>query len=102
MIQKNNSVTSAETNDDSITKADVTTSSPNNAKPMLAEVLFCGLDKYFEDLQEYDGNLYCSQCNNDSKKTFTYSRTVANGEVFFCHRCKYENLVGNKPNEDDY
>ena len=33
MEQKYNSVSSAGTNDDSITKADVTTSSPNNAKP---------------------------------------------------------------------
>lgn len=33
MEQKLNSVTSAETNDDSSTIADVTTSSPNNAKP---------------------------------------------------------------------
>ena len=33
MIQQNNSVPSAETKDDSSTKADVPTSSPNNAKP---------------------------------------------------------------------
>lgn len=38
MEQKINSVSSAETNDDSSTIADVTTSSPNNAKPMLAAV----------------------------------------------------------------
>ena len=83
-------------------KDELTTQTPADAKPVLAEVLFGGLDKYFEDLQEYEDNLYCSHCGNSSKKTFTYSRTVANGEVFFCHRCKEENLVGNKPNEDDY
>ncbi len=33
MIQQNNSVSYAETKDDSSTIADVTTSSPNNAKP---------------------------------------------------------------------
>lgn len=78
------------------------TKARNDAKPLLAEVLFGGLDKYFEDLQNYEDELYCSRCGNESKKTFTYSRTVANGEVFFCRRCKEENLVGNKPNEDDY
>ena len=36
MEQKNNSVTSAETKDDSSTIADVTTSSPNNAKPYVS------------------------------------------------------------------
>jgi len=36
MEQKNNSVSSAETKDDSSTKADVTTSSPNNAKPYVS------------------------------------------------------------------
>jgi len=75
---------------------------PHDAKRMLADVLLGRLDKYFEDLQEYEDSLFCSHCNNHSKKTFTYSRTVANGEVFFCHRCREENLVGNKPNEDDY
>lgn len=38
MIQKINSIPSAETKDDSSTIADVTTSSPNNAKPMLGAV----------------------------------------------------------------
>ena len=40
MIQKINSVTSAETKDDSSTIADVTTSSPNNAKPYVGRRLF--------------------------------------------------------------
>jgi hypothetical protein len=39
MIQNNNSVPSAETKDDSSNVADVTTSSPNNAKPLLADAL---------------------------------------------------------------
>lgn len=40
MEQKLNSVTSAETKDDSSTKADVTTSSPNNAKPNVGRSAF--------------------------------------------------------------
>ena len=36
MEQKLNSVSSAETNDDSSNVADVTTSSPNNAKPIVS------------------------------------------------------------------
>lgn len=40
MIQKNNSVPSAETNDDSSNVADVTTSSPNNAKPLVSRRFF--------------------------------------------------------------
>lgn len=60
------------------------------------------MDKYFDDLEEYENDLYCSECGNDSKATFTYSRTVANGEVWYCKRCQKENLTLNKPNEDDY
>lgn len=45
MIQKNNSVTSAGTKDEVSAKADVTTSSPNNAKPNVVRrfirKLFC-------------------------------------------------------------
>jgi len=37
-----------------------------------------------------------------AKKTFNYIRTVANGEVYWCKRCKTENLVSEKPNEDNY
>jgi hypothetical protein len=40
MEQKLNSVTSAETKDDSSTIADVTTSSPNNAKPNVGRSVF--------------------------------------------------------------
>jgi hypothetical protein len=65
-------------------------------------VIFGNLDKYFEDLQNYEDELYCSNCGNDSKKTFNYIRTVANGEVFCCKRCNTENLVSEKPNEDNY
>ena len=65
MEQKNNSVTSAETKDDSSNVADVTTSSPNNAKPLLGAVasdikdnkimlleedLWC-VHKYLDDLE---------------------------------------------------
>lgn len=59
MKQKNNSVSSAETKDDSSIKADVTTSSPNNAKPNVVRSCFiinesyldfpiCRVDKVFE------------------------------------------------------
>jgi hypothetical protein len=51
-------------------------------KRLLAVVFFGNLDKYFEDLQNYEDELYCSNCGNDSKKTFNYIRTVANGEVY--------------------
>lgn len=78
------------------------TETENGTIIVLAAGLFGNLDKYFEDLQHYEDELYCLHCSNHSKKKFTYSRTVANGEVFFCHRCKEENLVDNKPNEDDY
>ena len=37
-----------------------------------------------------------------AKKTFNYIRTVANGEVYWCKICKTENLVSEKPNEDNY
>jgi hypothetical protein len=40
--------------------------------------------------------LYCSNCGNDSKKTFNYIRTVANGSLLVCKRCKTENLVREK------
>jgi hypothetical protein len=60
------------------------------------------LDRFEQDLQNYYDELYCSHCNNSSNKTFTYSRTVANGEIYFCNRCKEENLISNKPNEDNY
>lgn len=73
----------------------------NITKPIV-EVLFGGLDKYFDDLERYEDELYCSHCGNSSKKTFNYRRTVANGQVFFCYMCKEENVVSNKPNEDDY
>jgi hypothetical protein len=48
---------------------------------LLAVVFFGNLDKYFEDLQNYEDELYCSNCGNDSKKTFNYIRTVANGSL---------------------
>ena len=60
------------------------------------------IKNYEDDLEEYEENLYCSRCGNDSKESFTYYRTVANGDVYWCEKCKEENLVGNKPNEDNY
>lgn len=69
---------------------------------IVSSSIFGNLDKYFEDLQNYEDELYCSNCGNDSKKKFNYIRTVANGEVYWCNRCKTENLVSEKPNEDNY
>lgn len=69
---------------------------------IVSSSIFGNLDKYFEDLQNYEDELYCSNCGNDSKKTFNYIRTVANGEVYWCKKCKTENLVSEKPNEDNY
>lgn len=59
-------------------------------------------DDYEAVLEEYEESLYCTECGNDSKKTFIYQRTVANGEVWFCKKCKKENLTNEKPKEDDY
>jgi predicted SprT family Zn-dependent metalloprotease len=75
---------------------------PRLHKTSVSSSIFGNLDKYFEDLQNYEDELYCSNCGNDSKKTFNYIRTVANGEVYWCKRCKTENLVSEKPNEDNY
>ncbi len=46
MEQEINSVTSAETNDDNSAIADVTTSSPNNAKPNVGRLCFLFVDTY--------------------------------------------------------
>lgn len=54
MEQKNNSVTSAGTNDDSSTKADVTTSSPNNAKPYVSGSAFSVQDLKCGNVLNYD------------------------------------------------
>jgi hypothetical protein len=50
---------------------------------IVSSSIFGNLDKYFEDLQNYEDELYCSNCGNDAKKTFNYIRTVANG-VYWC------------------
>ena len=84
------------------TKATKTKKASNGVLPCVSSSIFGNLDKYFEDLQNYEDELYCSNCGNDSKKTFNYIRTVANGEVYWCKRCKTENLVSEKPNEDNY
>jgi hypothetical protein len=68
----------------------------------MSKMIFGGMERYFEDLQNYEDSLCCVQCDNDEKKTFTYSRTHATGQVFFCHLCKEETCVRNKPNEDNY
>lgn len=57
---------------------------------------------FFKCLEEYNDQLFCRECGNDSKRTFVYSRTVANGEVWLCKKCKMEKLCSEKPNEDNY
>jgi hypothetical protein len=74
----------------------------NFAKPMLAEMLFGGLDKYFEDLEKWEHSFYCNECGCDEISDFAYDRTMSSGEVWHCKRCKTETITGNKPNEDDY
>jgi len=61
------------------------------------------IEKDFDkDMERYEESLYCSECGNDDKKTFNYSRTVANGEVWNCKICDKENLTPEKPNADLY
>jgi hypothetical protein len=57
---------------------------------------------YFEALEKWENSLCCRHCGNDDKETFGYTRTVANGDVYFCEECQSETLVDEKPNEDDY
>jgi len=67
------------------------------------QTIFNGkVDKYLIALKAYKESLYCSSCGNDNNKTFFYQRTVANGEVYWCNRCKTENLVSHQPNEDNF
>ena len=61
------------------------------------------LGKYEKDLQQYEDSLYCTDCGNDKvDKTFIYSRTVANGEIWDCRECGKENMSNQKPNPDNY
>jgi len=60
------------------------------------------LNKYFDDLEEYENSLYCSECGGDKKDGFHYSRTCSSGEVYYCQLCKTEKQVSNRPNEDNY
>jgi late competence protein required for DNA uptake (superfamily II DNA/RNA helicase) len=60
------------------------------------------LDNYFDDLAEYQEDLFCNQCGESDKRIFNYIRTVSNGEVFYCQHCDVEKIVSNKPNEDNY
>ena len=57
---------------------------------------------YFDDLEKWENSFYCNECGCDEVKDFAYDRTVANGEVWHCKRCKTETVQGNKPNEDNY
>lgn len=48
----------------------------------MSKMIFGGMERYFEDLQDYEDSLCCTHCNNHSKETFTYDRSPANGQVF--------------------
>jgi DNA-directed RNA polymerase subunit RPC12/RpoP len=60
------------------------------------------INRYFDDLEEWENSFSCNECGCDNITDFTYDRTVANGEVWICKYCKTERLVKNKPNEDRY
>lgn len=60
------------------------------------------MDKYSEDLENYKEQLYCTCCGEDSKDAFIFSRTVSNGEVWWCKNCLQETMTDKKPNEDNY
>lgn len=62
----------------------------------------CGLNKYFEDLEKWENSFYCNECGCDERSDFYYTRSVANGDVYVCRKCKTETVFGNKPNEDNY
>lgn len=59
-------------------------------------------NSYFEDLEKWENEFYCNECGCDKVTGFYYDRTVANGEVWICKNCKTEDLVSEKPNEDNY
>lgn len=61
-----------------------------------------GINKYFEDLDKWENSFYCNECGCDKITDFAYDRTVANGQVWHCKRCKTETVVGDKPDEDNY
>ncbi len=56
---------------------------------------------YLKDLNDWENYFYCNNCGTDTKNDFTYSRTVANGEVWCCKFCKNETLVEDQPKEYD-
>jgi hypothetical protein len=64
--------------------------------------MILGLDKFFDDLEKYEEQLYCSECGEDDKKTFHYSRTTSNADVWWCQNCKREEVVSKRPNEYNY
>lgn len=56
----------------------------------------------FEDFGKYQLEFDCNECGNNGEDNFSYDRTVANGEVWYCKECNKELLITEKPNEDDY
>lgn len=60
-----------------------------------------GIDKWFKDMTAWEDSFYC-HCGDNEFESFTYERTVANGEVWVCKSCGAECLVDEQPNQDDY
>lgn len=56
--------------------------------------------RFLKEMQDYEDSKFCKDCGDNSKITFVYQRTVANGEVWFCKKCKTENLTNLEPKED--
>jgi glutathione synthase/RimK-type ligase-like ATP-grasp enzyme len=50
-------------------------------------------DSSVVDLPHAEDKVYCKNCGNYSKKTFTYLRTVENQSIFICHMCNKETEI---------
>ncbi len=59
-------------------------------------------NKYYDAIDKYYNSFDCSGCGNGDDKKFTYSRRVANGEVWVCKICKTDCVTLDKPNEDNF
>lgn len=73
MEQKNNSVTSDGTKDDSSTIADVTKSSPNNAKPNVSGALLSDVDYWKQRCLAAEKCLEESPCDPDITTSQIYA-----------------------------
>lgn len=60
------------------------------------------LTQYEKDVENWENNFHCNECANDKKEDFTYHRTVANGDEYYCNICNTPLLAGHEPREDNY